>query len=239
MMKCFLTSNPIIESSADLNPINGFIDELKKSISKPCHALFICSAPDEFERTDKFARSIKSSFEAAGFLFIEYNILDRRNQINAKTLVESADFIILAGGHVPTQNKFFAEIGLRNLMIGYTGVVMGISAGTMNSADIVYAHPELSGEAVDASYQKFLIGLNLTKTMILPHYQMTKNDTLDGLRVFEDIAYPDSIGSKFYALVDGSYLLVHDGKEELRGEAYLIENGGIVRLSSLGDTIEL
>ena len=86
MMKCFLTSNPIIESSADLNPINGFIDELKKAIPKPCNALFVCSAPDEFERTDKFARSIKASFEAAGFLFIEYNILDHRNQFNAKAL---------------------------------------------------------------------------------------------------------------------------------------------------------
>lgn len=45
MMKCFLTSNPIIEGSADLNPINGFIDELKKAIPKPCNALFVCSAP--------------------------------------------------------------------------------------------------------------------------------------------------------------------------------------------------
>lgn len=239
MMKCFLTSNPIIESSADLNPINGFIDELKKAIPKPCNALFVCSAPDEFERTDKFARSIKASFEAAGFLFIEYNILDHRNQFNAKALVESANFIILAGGHVPTQNKFFTEIDLRTLMCGYAGVVMGISAGTMNSADIVYAHPELVGEAIDANYQKFLIGLNLTKTMILPHYPMIKNAILDSLRVLEDIAYPDSIESKFYALVDGSYLLIDDGKEELRGEAYLIENGGIARLSSVGDSVEL
>lgn len=62
---------------------------------------------------------------------------------------------------------------------------------------------------------------------------------MDSLRVLEDIAYPDSIGSKFYALVDGSYLLIDDGKEELRGEAYLIENGGIARLSSVGDSVEL
>lgn len=43
MMKCFLTSNPIIESSADLNPINGFIDELKKLSPSP--AMHFLSVP--------------------------------------------------------------------------------------------------------------------------------------------------------------------------------------------------
>ena len=37
---------------------------------------------------------------------------------------------------------------------------------------------------------------------------------------------PDSMGRSIYALVDGSFLLGKDGGEELRGEAYLIENDG-------------
>ena len=41
----------------------------------------------------------------------------------------------------------------------------------MNSADIVYSQPEEEGEAVDPAYQRFLTGLNLTKTNLLPHYQ--------------------------------------------------------------------
>ncbi len=61
-----------------------------------------------------------------------------------------------------------------------TEVVLGISAGTMNSADIVYAQPELEGESIDSAYQRFLRGLDLTKCMIIPHYQDIKDQILDG-----------------------------------------------------------
>ena len=89
-------------------------------------------------------------------------------------------------------------------MRSFDGVLVGISAGTMNSAEVVYAQPELEGEATDPNYQRFLPGLGLTKKMILPHYQMLKDEVLDGLRVMEDIAYPDSQGRRFYLLVDGA-----------------------------------
>ena len=113
---------------------------------------------------------------------------------------------------------------------------MGISAGSMNSADVVYAQPELEGEVIDAGYQRFLTGLDLTKTMILPHYQMIKDNILDGMRIIEDITYPDSQGRKFYALTDGSYLYIDNGQEEICGEAYLIADGKTAQISALGET---
>ena len=60
---------------------------------------------------------------------------------------------------------------------------------------------------------------------------------LDGLRVMEDIAYPDSQGQAFYALVDGSYLYLDNGIEKLCGEAYLITDGELSQISSLGNTV--
>ena len=45
----------------------------------------------------------------------------------------------------------------------------------MNCAEIVYAQPEMSGEAVDPNYKRFLKGLNLTKYQIIPHYESIKN----------------------------------------------------------------
>ena len=95
----------------------------------------------------------------------------------------------------------------------------------MNAADIVYAQPEEPGESVDPAYQRFLPGLGLTETQILPHYQMVKDRMLDGRRLFEDITYPDSCGRSFLVLCDGSYLLREDGQESVFGEAYRIENG--------------
>ena len=50
--------------------------------------------------------------------FESYTVLDRRNQNDAAKLVKSSNFIILGGGHVPTQNQFFGEIRLKELKCG-------------------------------------------------------------------------------------------------------------------------
>lgn len=238
-MISFLTSAPPMdEETYAFTDENGFISEMRSALKKDSRALFICSDPRSIDRTETHAAKITESFQRSG-IRLWRAILDGRNTEHAAELVQSAELIVLMGGHVPTQNRFFAETGLRELLAGYDGVIMGISAGSMNCAETVYAHPELDGEAVDPNYERFLQGLGLTKTMILPHYQEIKDDVLDGLRVFEEIAYPDSMGRRFYALVDGSYLLVKDGKEELRGEAYLIEDGRLTNISSVGDIIKM
>lgn len=102
--------------------------------------------------------------------------------------------LILAGGHVPTQNKFFERIRLKEHINNFDGILIGISAGTMNCAEVVYAQPELEGESIDKKYERFLSGLGITNFMILPHYQDIKDDILDGQHLFEDITYPDSYG---------------------------------------------
>ncbi len=184
-----------------------------------------------------FASATKQTFEKAGFQFDSFTSLDSRNEDKAAELVGDSNLIILSGGHVPTQNRFFNKIGLRGLLKNYNGIVIGISAGNMNSADVVYTHVEREGEAIDPEYQRFLTGLNLTKIMLLPHYQDIKDDVLDGLRVFEDVAYPDSVGRTFYAIPDGSYLFIDSGREELRGEAYIINDGALRQISIDGEFV--
>ena len=83
----------------------------------------------------------------------------------------------------------------------------------MNSADIVYCQPEEDGEAINPEFQRWISGLNLTKINIIPHYQMVKDKYLDGMRLYEDITYKDSIGHPFIVLVDGSYLLIDNTKQ--------------------------
>ena len=224
-MVCFLTSRTDVPDTWELNPANQFLDELKRRFPERCRALHVCSDPDGWDKMDFYAAVIRGSFESAGFRFESYLTLDGRNEGQAAELVRGSDLIILSGGHVPTQNRFFRKIGLRGLMKDFDGIVIGISAGSMNSADIVYSQPEEEGEAVDPAYQRFLTGLGLTKTMLLPHYQAIKDDVLDGLKVFEDIACPDSVGRTFYAICDGSYLFVESGREEIRGEVYMIKDG--------------
>ncbi len=238
-MICFLTGRTDRPDAGELNPANHFIDELRRRFPQPCRALDVCSDPEGWEKTDLYAALTKEYFEKAGFVFESFRTLDSRNREQAAELVRDSNLILLSGGHVPTQNRFFRQIGLRGLMEDYGGLIIGISAGSMNSADVVYAQPEEEGEAVDPAYQRFLTGLGLTKTMLLPHYQELRDEVLDGLRLFADITYPDSMGRCFYAIPDGSYLFIEDGREELRGEAYRIKDGSIVQVSSEGEVLAL
>ena len=235
----FLTSSPCVAGSPALNPVNGFVDELRKALPGPCRALFICSDPDQPSLTYGFAEDMRESFGSIGIPFTDVQVLERNNQDRCGELAAGAGLIFLVGGHVPTQNAFFQDIALRELLAGWDGVIVGVSAGSMNAADLVYAQPEEPGEAVDSDYQRWLTGLGLTKRMTIPHYNQDKDWTLDGMRLYEDITYADSMGHKFYVLVDGSYILGRDGREELRGEAYLIEDGSIRQISREGDMLQL
>lgn len=240
-MTVFLTSSPCIQGIERplLTSANGFLDRIAAVLPPMPRCLFMCSDPNSPERTDRFAKDMLSAFSEAGMSFGQFGILDGRNAVEAEFLIGNSDFIILAGGHVPTQNAFFQEIRLASLLEGYSGVIMGISAGSMNAASIVYAQPELNGESIDPAFQRFLPGLGLTRIQILPHYQQICDWMLDGKRLFEDITYQDSIGHCFYALVDGSYLLINESGQRLFGECYRICDGAITQLCRENESIRL
>lgn len=240
-MVVFITSSPYVDGAdrAILNPENGFIDRLREALPPNPRALFVCSNPEDRDGTCRFGADTVSAFAMAGMPFSEYRVLDGWNAEEAEALVAGSDFIILAGGHVPTQNAFFREIGLRQLLADFPGVVMGISAGSMNLADTVYVQPEEEGEGADPDFERFAPGLGLTDVNILPHYQKVKDNILDGMRLFEDITYGDSFGNTFFALPDGSYFYQDDESLLLLGEAYLIRDGVRMPLTGSGDTLDM
>lgn len=228
-MIAFLTSSPCVPNAdrAILNPENGFVDRMRAALPAHPRCLFICSHPDSAYLTDKYAGDMDEAFSGAGMPFGSLTVLDSRTDERAAELIAQSDLIILAGGHVPTQHAYFERIGLRKLLADYSGVIMGVSAGSMNAADRVYVQPEMEGESIDPGFQRWASGLGLTQVNILPHYQQVKGWYLDDKRLFEDITYSDSYGHAFYALVDGSYLYVENGTEQLLGEAYRIADGQI------------
>ena len=240
-MILYLTSSPCVIGAdmAILNPQNGFLDHLKADIHPGCKCLYIASSPDDAAANRRYGGDMYSAFAEAGMLFREMRILQRDTMQDAKALVDWSDLIILAGGHVPTQNAFFAECGLRQLLQSYRGVVMGISAGSMNCADEVYAQPEMPGESIDPDYRRFVPGLGLTDLQILPHYQQVKDDILDGKRLYEDITFADSRGHSFLALPDGSYVCVRNGINMLHGEAYLLRNSKMRKICTDGQSVML
>lgn len=238
-MNVFLTSSPCLLGEEKLNPANGFVDVLRSELPSPCRCLFISSDRDNYAFTEGHGYAIKRSFEATGFEFSEYILLDGRNEEQAAVLIAEAELIVLAGGHVPTQNRFFTHIGLRELIKDFSGTVLGISAGSMNSADTVYVQPELPGESTAPDFVRFTPGLNLTRAQILPHYNQVRDNYLDGRRLFEDITFGDSHGRRFYVLMDGSYIHIENGCETLLGEAYLIEDAHMTKICEDNMEIQL
>ena len=240
-MTLFVTSSPCIDGAdrAILNPENGFLDQLREALPEYPRCLFVASTPEERAFTCRFGADMFAAFAEAGMPFSTYAVLDAYSADRAAELVFQSDLIILAGGHVPTQNRFFQEISLSELLQDYEGVVMGISAGSMNCAQWVYAQPELPGETLDPDYRRFLPGLGLTRVNVCPHYQKVKNDIIDGQRLFEDVTYYDSYGHTFYILPDGSYFLIAEGRTLLFGESWRLRNGILEHLTENGECLDL
>ena len=230
-MRYYLLSSLVDYTKMELHNEFHWIEDLLKHISFPCHALLVASSPDDIEKTRRYAQEIVDVMDKHDLCLSGFDILDRTSAKSTKELIEKADIIIVMGGHVPTQNVFFQEIDLKKHLQNFSGIWIGSSAGSMNSASLVYAQPELEGEVINPKYERFMPGLGLTKKMILPHYSSWKNDVIDGFRLLEDVTYPDSQGHTFYLMEDGSYVLgdTEEKIEEIVGEYYVLCDGVIVQ----------
>ena len=245
-MNLFLTSSPCednVPQGVDLPFIlsgeNGFVERLAACWKPDSRFLFIAADPYAQARNDEMLPEFVSALAYHGLSVASSTMLDARRERDAAALVALSDVILLGGGHVPTQLAFFEQIGLRTLLHGYTGVVIGISAGSMNCARTVYPQPEEPGETIDPAYVRFPRGLSLTDVMILPHLQKVRHSVLDGKRLFEDVTFADSFGRHFIAIPDGSYVHAAGGRTTLCGEGWLIANGRMETICERGQELAL
>ncbi|MBE5955582.1 MAG: dipeptidase E [Lachnospiraceae bacterium] len=240
-MVVFLTSSPCddnvpkgLSMPCILDCRNEFTDNMRRWWKPNSVGIIIAAYPCNLSLNDEMRDTFEKAFTYHGLTFEKLIMVDARNDEHIQEFVDDSDFIMLAGGHVPTQNAYFKYLGLREKMKHFQGIVMGISAGSMNAADIVYVQPEEEGESIDPGFERFTVGLGLCSVNVLPHYQRVKDNYLDGRRLFEDITFEDSFGQRFIVLVDGSYVMVYDGMAEIYGESYLISDGKMSRFCEEG-----
>lgn len=217
---------------------NGLTEKIKHFWKNDSKVLIISAGPEEFDRNDSILYCQREAFAMSGLKADSFEICDYRNESVIEKINEY-DVILLAGGHVPTQNKFFKRLDLKQKLTNFTGLIIAWSAGSMNSAEVVYAQPELEGEGIDQYFERFISGLGITEKMIIPHFQDVRTDIVDGLRVIEDMAYPDSIGKEFWALNDGSFIISINGDETLYGEAFLIKDGNQIQICKKGEFVKV
>ena len=241
-MTLFLTSSPCVykHSPATLTEANGFLLRIRSKLPPSPKTLFVASSPADHKLTDFYCGDMAGAFQRAGIDCKGWQLLDDLTADRARELIAWSDFIILMGGHVPTQNEFFNRIGLKRLLAGYPGVVMGISAGTMNAAETVYAQPEADGES-KPSFRRFYPGLGLTNINICPHYQevLERNMTVDGHPIYPDLTAADSHDHTFHIFPDGTYLYQDEKEYAIYGECWQMKDGIQTKLTENGGRIDL
>ena len=206
---------------------NGILDTIKNENICYGNFLFVSNGFEDKD-VEEYYKITCESFELT-LPFKNYNILNHASKNNAKNLVENADFIFLCGGHLPTQNKFFNDINLKEIIKDSHALIVGGSAGSMNCAEVVYCPPEIEGESEDINFNRHLLGLGLTNINVLPHYDVFKNYILDNKDYINEIILPDTYKNKVIALVDGSYIVIKDNISKVYGENYLMFNGEVKR----------
>ena len=217
---------------------NGLLEMIRSSWEDGSKVLIFSGSPEDPDRNDSILNVLKESFSLSGLEVSEFLICDERNKDIADRIPEM-DALILAGGHVPTQNAFLKTLRLKEKLQDWDGLLIAWSAGSMNCAETVYAGPELPGEALDPDFQRWISGLGITKTNIFPHFEELKDDVLDGMRLIEDITYADSMGHEIIALNNGSYIVSEGGVETLYGEAYRIKDGVLEQICRKDEQIVL
>ena len=205
----------------------GFFKDLKKEWPDSANILFVPADPSKEKENEYEIKRVLDAFEYSKLAVGEVKTLSESSGQALPGLIAWSDVIYLGGGHAPTQLAFIKRLGLKDALKDYKGIVIGLSAGSINCAYNVYLMPELEGEAKDPNYVRFSEGLDLTNIEIIPHAKCLKNTTVDGLRCIEDIAIPDSFGSRFYLIEDGSYFKAKNGKTSFKGVGEVIEDGKI------------
>ncbi len=216
--------------------LNGIYDLLKSKVTRFKNLLYVASDEENTTATDMYAYASFLSFEKT-IPFENYNILDIRSEENASELIKNADLIYLAGGHVPTENKFFQKIKLKSLLKKSSAPIIGCSAGSMNCEKSVWCPPELEGESLDPTFQKYYDGLGYTELKILPHYDTFGDTTLDGKHYLNEIVLPDTFTHDVLAINDGSYIVIEDGTTTVFGNAYILRNGKEIQICSTDNSV--
>ncbi len=213
-----------------MNNTNGLVEQIKGCVNKFENFVFIVSNPAG-EANDMYANVTFESFKKSGIGFKNLIVVDNRNKQDIAKIIKCADFVFLSGGHVPTQNKFFEEIKLKDILKTYDGVIMGQSAGSMNLAKKVYNYPETLDEIDDP---KFLKGLGLTDLTIVPHFNTEKGNEQvdDSINLMRDYLKKDSKVVSLYCITNYSHIKIQNGNPEFYGDIYLMQNGKFNHLNS-------
>ncbi len=205
----------------------GFVENLGKYWREKSSVLIITSDPEATKINKIVEQRVDVAFNLAGLTVETVKTLDNTNKDDAFNLVRNSDVVILGGGNGNIQNDFFKEIMLKNLLIGFPGIIISMGCGSINCAENAYLVPEYPGQVNDLTYEKYAEGLGLTNISIIPHFSFLKTMEIEGKNLIDEVVFPDSVGRVFYLIDDGSYFLIDGDVITFHGVGKALENGTV------------
>lgn len=233
-MNLFLTSNiggikkeNDKKISVKLFEENNFLENLKNNINNYNKFILIASDPDNYKQNDEYLKLDIESLELSGLKFKENIILDNRNKENIDNILNGSSLILLSGGNTYKQNKFFNNINLKKYIKTTDACIVGISAGSINSSNVVFNSPE---NEEDLNNPSILKGLDLTNINIEPHFEYNSFN-----KIQIDSIIKESENRIIYGLPDKSYIF----NNKIYGKCYRIYKGNIELISNDNEIVDI
>ena len=210
-----------------LENTNELLDNINKYLPNKSKLVVIANNPDAYESNDERAEILYKSFQLSNLKFKEKILIDNRNAKEAKSILQNASLVILWGGKVYCQMKFFRKIHLDKLLANYKGLLISISAGTMNMCKNVYNFPE---EVTDLKEPRLLKGLGFIDEYLIPHFDGKTYDCfMENVDSVNDYILPFSHKKDLIAIPNRSYLLYNGKSVQHFGDCYLVRKGEVYK----------
>ncbi len=190
----------------------------RQKISKRNKFAFVASEFEKIhEKTDKYFHFFLNMFENAGIHFAEAYVIDGRMRADeAQKRLAEADVVWLSGGDTPTQFRYFKEYGLDTVIKQHDGIIIGMSAGSINMAKT-----SICTLSCGHFKQEIYDGLACVDISVEPHF--IRGEVSDELL---DLSNQYTI----YGLCDDSFIVCSGETIEFYGEIYKLSRGNIERL---------
>lgn len=233
-MRLFLASNigGIKKENGKKVPVsffenNNFLKNMKENINNYNKFVIIASDADNYEQNDYYLKLDMDVLAMSGINFKENVVLDNRNKDDIANVLKNSSLIFLSGGDTLKQNIFFNEINLKEYIKNIDACVVGISAGAINSAKIVFNSPE---EEKDLTNPSILEGLGLTTINVEPHFDCDKIS-----KIQMDAILKESNNRVIYGLPDKSYIF----NNKVYGKCYRVYKENIELISNDDEVVEV
>lgn len=231
--------NEIVKQVIKCDNSNHFIDRLKAISPTFKNMVFIASNPDGASKSDEYSNIIFQALNLDNFGIEHLSVIDHRFSGDIEQTILSADLVFLAGGNVPTQNKYFKEIGLKSILENYNGVLIGQSAGSMNCSKIVYTQPEDDEEFDDPTYERQISGLGLIDFAIMPHMNAANEVDEKGHPSVMQMCLEDSFSIPHYGICDYGFIEILNNTITAYGKTFLIKDGKCTEICANNQHISL